>query len=299
MGRAVVNFLTRVGLVGGLAVLAPLMVGCGGGGGGGAAPTATSAPSTATPIPPTATAPPPPSFTHPPVPTATIAPTDTPEDTVAPAPSDTPTQTEEPTSTLTPTATPLIGPVVTAFGLAENTGTFNSPIGTDDAGRPIYRRGAGDGFVIFVEARTGVSGLPIATNLLSTLHDDPSGQPDLQILSSQPLGNGSAEVCDRNFPTAGGIPAIDPPQFDFLQPISNALNDFACRFRIFTEPDFACTQDNNNNLAFANQSSVLQFCTLVNKSFTFPAGDTILTVRVRDTGGKAGPPAQIVVRIGG
>jgi len=75
------------------------------------------------------------------------------------------------------------------------------------------------------------------------------------------------------------------------------LNDWSCRFKVYAETDFACTQDTNGNFLFASAASTVQFCTLVNDVLTFPTGDTILTVRLLDTAGNAGPSTQVVVRI--
>lgn len=283
------------------------LFGCGGGGGGGgerpeATPTATvtAAPVTATPTlspsstPLTPTAAPAPDSTDTPTPTQ-VPPTHT----ITPGPSLPPAPTDTPLPTATPTRTPLIGPVITAFAVADSSGTFNQTAGTDGLGRPIYSRQGGNDFIIYVEARPGQSRLPVGTNLLSTQLGNPAGQPDLQIVTSRPLGDGSAAVCDRSFPETGGIPAVEPPSFDFVQAVSDALNDLSCRFRVYQETDFACTQDSSGTFTFANGGSTVQFCVLVNQALTFPTGDTVLTVRLRDTAGQAGPPAQIVVRVRG
>lgn len=220
-------------------------------------------------------------------PTATWSPTVEPTDTIPPSPTE------------TPTPTPLIGPVITAFGTADSTGTFNQPIGTDPQGRPIFSRVGGNDFILYVEGRPGVSRLPVAINLLSTQLNNPVGQPDLQLVSSNPFGNGSPEVCDKSFPNVGGVPAVDPPDFSFVQSVSNALNDISCRFKLYNEADFACTQDSSGAFVFANGGSTVQFCMLVNDALTLPTGDTVLTVRLRDTAGRAGPSSQIVVRVRG
>jgi hypothetical protein len=210
-----------------------------------------------------------------------------------------PTETQITLATNTPTSTPLIGPIVTAFGVADSSGTFNQIVETDPQGLPIYSRQGGNDFVIYVEGRPGPGRLPVGTNLLSTRLGSPIGQPDLQLVTNRPLGDGSSTVCDKAFPSTGGVPAIAPPDFSFEQTISDALNDFSCRFRTFNEADFACTQDSNGSFLFGNGGSTTQFCVLVNDALTFPTGDTVLTVRLRDTAGQAGPSAQIVVRVRG
>jgi len=208
-----------------------------------------------------------------------------------------PTLTSTPQFTFTPTATPLVGPIVSAFGIADPTGTFNPPAGTDGQGRAIFQRPMGADFIIFIEGRPGVSRLPISTNVFGSHAGTPMGQPDLQIETSSNLGDGSSVVCDNSFPTAGGVPAITPADFSPTQTISDALNDFGCRFKVFSSTDFACTQDSAANFVFANSSSTAQFCVLVSEALTFPAGDTVLTARIRDTAGNAGPPSEIVVRV--
>jgi len=140
----------------------------------------------------------------------------------------------------------------------------------------------------------------------------------LQIEATRDLGNGSAAVCDSGAPTtptpgatpqgAGGVPGINPPNFDTTsQKIVDALNDFACRF--YSTSDVtgtsACTLDRNGNLNFVCgptsktcSGSTIQYCTLnvLGSDLAFQSGDTVLTAQVRDTGGHVGFPRQIVVR---
>jgi len=294
------------------------LVGCGGGGGGsGATATPTHTPTVeqqATPTSiPTATA----TLisTLVPVPTETAgAATPTPTVDVLATAVPSSTSTEAPQATATPvppsatattgvaaTATPTLvqGPVVSAIGLADTNGTFDVPTGQDAQGRAIFGRQVTAGFILFVEGRPGRSGLPVALNLLSSVPGSVAGRPDLQVLLSRPLGDGSPTVCDTAFPNDGGVPAVEPPTFAAEQSVSDAINDMSCRFRTFTEPSFACTQDSGNSFRFASPASTVQFCTLVNDSIPFPRGDTVLTVRLRDTAGNLGEPVQIVVRISG
>jgi len=205
--------------------------------------------------------------------------------------------TPSPQPTSTPTQTPLTGPLITAFGIADGSGNFNTPTDTDGQGRPVFGRQASAGFIIYVEGRPGPSRLPVGTDRLTSRPGDPSRQPDLQIESSTNLGNGSVTVCDNSYPNVGGVPGISPADFSPVQSVSDALNDWSCRFKVYAETDFACTQDTNGNFLFASVASTVQFCTLVNDVLTFPTGDTILTVRLLDTAGNAGPSTQIVVRI--
>ena len=312
----------RVRLIG-LVALANVAA-CSSGGGSGGTPdvSSTVTPTATAPAPATPTNTPLPTHTATPLPSATASPTSTATATagatptstnlptatmeaVAPTPTATattpPTSTPSlvPPSTLTPTATPEIGPVITAFGIADNNGTFIVSSQTDSLNRPIFVHQGGADFIIFVEGRPGPSRLRVGTDLLNSVPFDPRRQPDLQIESSANLGTGTSAVCDKDLPTPGGVPAIDPPDFGPLQPVSDALNDFSCRFKLFSETDFACTQDRSGNYVFGSAGSTVQFCILVNSALTFPAGDTVLSARLLDTAGQAGPMAQIVVRVQG
>ena len=300
-----------------------LLAACSGGGGGGspAVPSATGVPAatatatlaapspaaTATPIDtpiPTATAVP--TITVPatvptsvPTDTAPVGATATPTFTPIVPPSLTPTRAPTAPPTVAPTAspTPLTGPIVSAFGIADASGLFNQSVDTDEENRPVFLRQEGNGFIVYVEGRPGASRLPVGTNRFTSRPGDPTRQPDLQIVSGNDLGNGSPAVCDNSFPSVGGVPSVSPPDFSPIQSVSDALNDWSCRFKLYSETDFACTQDNSGNFLFATPSSTVQFCSLVNDTLTFPRGDTILTVRLLDIAGNAGHPVQIVVRV--
>ncbi|GBD27385.1 hypothetical protein HRbin30_02732 [bacterium HR30] len=191
----------------------------------------------------------------------------------------------------------LTGPIVTAFGVADVGGQVNEPIGQDEAGRAIFSRTEEAGFILFVEGRPGRSQLPVSTVVFNPKRGDPLAQPDLQIQVNRALGDGSEVVCDATYPRVGGVPGTLLGMFDPIQSVTDALNDLGCRFRVFPEPDFACTQDRGANFVYRNPSSTVQFCALINDALTFPPGDTIVTVRLRDIGGNVGEPAQVVVRV--
>jgi len=122
------------------------------------------------------------------------------------------------------------------------------------------------------------------------------GRPDLQIQASRNLGNGSTAVCDT---TQGGVPGIDPPRFDEGNPtITNALLDLACRFQALTANEPCTLLDPSREHKRVHPDASTQFCSPGSGRTTFPAGDTVVTVRLRDTTGEVGPPTQIVVRVG-
>lgn len=110
------------------------------------------------------------------------------------------------------------------------------------------------------------------------------------------MGNGSATVCDTGAPPmGGGIPGVKP-NFD-EQMITDALNDFGCRFQVFTAGS-ACTLTDASGLEKPiSPLASFQFCDPVSAIAAFPVGDSIVTVQLRDTAGHLGPPVQIVVRV--
>jgi hypothetical protein len=176
-----------------------------------------------------------------------------------------------------------------------------APSGTTREGWPIYERPFGFSFSLVVEAKPGPSRRPVGFNAFRSDLLDPSVRPDLEIIVSRPLGNGSLDVCDDMLPMIGGVPASQ--SFAETQMISNAINDLACRFvngsglpggRREVE---ACTVFGNGEFGFVDSSSTVQFCALIAEPFGFPVGDTVVTVRVRDSSGQPGPPASFVVRI--
>jgi hypothetical protein len=203
----------------------------------------------------------------------------------------------------TPTNTPrTIGAAITAFGVARADGRVVPPLPSDSSSPPIFLRPA-SGFLIYVEAKPGVSGRSVGLDTFDTDPGDPNILPDLQIVSSRPLGDGSAAVCDigpPNTSTAGGVPAVDPPQFGGGQTVSNAINDLSCRFEARIASSLACTRDGFSQIeSFVAAGSTIQFCTNpgVGAELAFPPGDTHLMVRIRDVAGQPGPPASIVIRV--
>jgi len=227
--------------------------------------------------------------------------TETPMPTV---PQRTPTPLETPVPLKTrPVGKPVqgrkgeaIGPVITYFGAARADGRAVEPESVDKGGVPTYLSSAGSGFILVVEAKPGANGIEPARGIFAYVENDPTSQPDLQIESSRPLGNGSTAVCDQHRPNIGGVPAIDPPSFAPTQQVSNTLNDFSCRFETFTESQSSCTMTPNGDYSFVKPDTTAQFCMIVAKAWEFPVGDTLLSVRLRDGDGNPGPVARMRIR---
>ncbi len=186
---------------------------------------------------------------------------------------------------------PPVGPVITFLGLAGADGRASTPLGTVN-GTPVFFRNNGSGFQLVVEGRAGLSGQQPGVTTFNADATDPARRPDIQIESSAPLGDGSPAVCDS------GVPAINPPDFGPPQAVANALNDLACHFpQAATSPNFSCTQDGFGTSRFMGAATQTQFCLLVPRTMEFPVGDTVLSVRWRDTGGNLGPLRQLILQV--
>ncbi|MBI3782163.1 MAG: hypothetical protein HY270_02060 [Deltaproteobacteria bacterium] len=223
------------------------------------------------------------SSTAPPTRTFTMSPTMTPTRVVSPK----------------PTPTGVRGPVISFFGITRADDTL-VPASDNKDGVDVFTRAAGAGFSLIVEGRPGANGVEVGR---SSYDESGAGFPDLQIVVSRALGDGSPTVCDRVPPSAGGVPAIDPPSFDAAPSVIAAVNDLACRFVDGSDQPFsrgkadACILFPDGNFSFAGQGSTTQFCGFVDAVLHFPAGDTQVTARLRDTQGNPGPTAQIIIRI--
>jgi len=236
-------------------------------------------------------------------PPPTVTPTDTP--TATPTPTD--TRTESPTPTATVTSTPALGPVITHLGLTTADDIPLDPEGVDALGRPIFQRGLGQSSRLVVEARPGENRRPVGTEAFRHDPDDASVLPDLQVILSQPLGNGSAAVCDLVEPDIGGVPAMEPFEFTATQGFADAVNDLGCRVddgygiprgrRGSTE---ACTRgvgEDPTGYGFIAEDTTVQFCLPLAFAWSFQPGDTTVAARVRDVTGVAGEVREIVVRV--
>lgn len=224
---------------------------------------------------------------------------------IEPTPTATRTVRPTPTITATPAPTPTLGPGANIgfIGVLRADETLLPPADYDDEGRPVYERGIGFSFNLVVDAKPGTDGSLPGTSAFNYVAGDPSARPDLQIEANRDLGNGSSTVCDNMSPDFGGIPGIDPPSFAETQAISDALNDFGCRFNDGTgspggrDVNSACVLFPDGTYHFVDPVATVEFCAAVNSKMAFPPGDTIVTAQVRDIGGQVGPQRQIVIRV--
>lgn len=267
-------------------------------------PTFTSSPThSRTPRPSrTPTISPTPSFT--PTLTATRSPSMTRTPSSTPSVTLSTTASRTPSVTATPTATVPPEPRIVYFGLVRADDQIVPATGTTPEGWPVYERPFGSGFSIVLEAQPGGAGTALGLSTFQWNPGDPSVLPDLAIVSSRPLGNGSTEVCDDQPPRLGGVPAaqwvsvLPPPQ-----EIADAINDLACRFKnglgmtSGRGRDEACSAFQDGTYRFLVNTATVQFCGFVNESIAFPPGETVLTARVRDTAGRWSETRSIVVRI--
>lgn len=224
-----------------------------------------------------------------------------------------PPSTPAPTVEVTPVQTPVptrpigrpevkaapgqpIGPEVTFLGAVRADGVPVDPDSVDANGVPTFVSVAGSGFMLVVEAKPGLGGYEVGRRTFVHRAGDPTLRPDLQILASRDLGNGSPEVCDKMRPNLGGVPGINPPRFADTQKVADAMNDLACRFETFLESDFSCTLDKFGNFSFVKEDTTSQFCVIVASSFAFPVGTTDVHVRMVDVEGNPGPVKRMRVR---
>ncbi len=200
---------------------------------------------------------------------------------------------------------PLTGPVVTYAGAINQDGcefcckfacrlTPTPTPAFDDQGRRVFEHTSGRPLFV-VEAKAGLSFLPPGVG--GTRRGDEivgfSGSPDLKVLYSRNLGNGS-QFIECNTTINGGIPAapgLDP------QETLDALEDAACRFEWFTEND-PCTRDRFGGLSPIASDTKTQYCFAVPLASQFHPGDTVVSIQLMDVVGNLGPTEEVVVRVG-
>lgn len=189
-----------------------------------------------------------------------------------------------------------VGPVVTFAGVARADGQLTQPIGKNAEGIPIYRNPVGAGFMIVVEGKPGISNIEVGRSIFNYDANDPHRRPDIEIEVNRPLGNGDPTVCDARPPKIGGVPAVNPPSFAENPQVSATLNDLSCRFETFIESNSSCTVEKSGDFSFANaKESKVQFCMVVARAWNFPEGNTLVSVRLRDVDGNAGPVAHFIL----
>jgi hypothetical protein len=214
------------------------------------------------------------------------------------------TKTRTPTKTPTPTIPRPFGAEVTFFGVATSFNRVKTPDATAADGTPIYIPVFPQGFIIVLEGRPGTSGGAV----VACGTQDGSGginfcfnsdRADVEVEADRPLGNGSTVVCDRTGPGIGGVPGVNPTDFGPAQSITDAINDFACRFADFSIRTETCTFNELGNFSFVNRVSTRQFCTApaIGAELAFPRGDTRLTAQLRDGGGNIGNQKSIIIRV--
>lgn len=197
------------------------------------------------------------------------------------------------------------GPDITYFGIAGPDGVPHVPDGYFDDGRPQYVVPTGSEFSLVIEGRPGRDGQPVGIEAFAAQADDPNVLPDLQVLLSRALGDGSPIVCDHTPPSAGGVPATDPLEYAGTQAVADAINDFGCLIddgsgvaRGVTESTQACTRLTAENAAFVDPTSTTQFCAPILAAWSFPPrSSTIVRARLRDAQGALGADQEMVVTV--
>lgn len=202
--------------------------------------------------------------------------------------------------TPTPTATPIAAddaPVVSYLGIVDASRIPVAASGSDDEGRPIFLH-PGSGAALVIEGREGRDGHPVG---IEAYRSD-GRLPDLQVILSNALGNGSPAVCALGM--QDGVPAISPLSFDLTPALIDAVNDLGCRVNDGAgrqlgqiETELACSRRAADApFAFVDERTDVQFCIPLARAWDFPGGDTIVSARLRDVGGGEGIPAAIVIR---
>lgn len=197
------------------------------------------------------------------------------------------------------------GPEVSYLGVARADGRPLQLGDFDEQGRPVFQLSSGSGILLVFEGTTGRDRSPVGSRAFVPQGGGSFGWPDLQVIVSQPLGNGSAAVCDKQRPQAGGVPGVPSLSFDDTPAVRNAINDLGCRFDDGTgEPrgvpeEFACTFFPDGEFHFVRPESTIQFCALVTSAWAFRPGRTIVKARLLDELGRAGPPREMVIEVEG
>lgn len=238
--------------------------------------------------------------------TATRTPTrtGTPTRTVAQTRTPSVTRTPSRTRTITPTSLPRpFGPEITFFGVVRPNKIVLPPVGMEN-GIPVYQWPVRTGFIVVGEGTPGTSGSALSVggtmNSLGGISPIVGDRAALQMLSDRPLGDGSPVVCDIGPPPdLGGVPGTTPNDFGPAESVTNAINDFACRFASQTSSANACTLDATGDFRFVDPRTTLQYCTApaVGVGIALQPGRTILTMQLKDSAGNIGDRRSIIVDI--
>lgn len=196
------------------------------------------------------------------------------------------------------------GPDITYFGIATADGTTLEPTLYEGDGRPLYDVTTGADFSVVIEGRPGSSGEAVGTQAFTWDAEDPTVLPDLQVLISQALGDGSSTVCDKTPPSVGGVPATDPFEYALTQPVADAINDFGCRVndgsgqpQAVVDGAAACTRSTDSLPGFVDPTTTAQFCAPIAPGWAFPPGGAFVKARLRDAQGALGAEREMVVRL--
>jgi hypothetical protein len=190
---------------------------------------------------------------------------------------------------------------VTFLGVTRPDDSIVDPVGVSNEGYPIFERPLGFLFSIVVEGKPVTFTQGIGDSAFNWDPADPSVRPALEAIVSNPLGDGSPAVCDNTAPDIGGVPSS--PGFLETQEVANAVNDFGCRFLngsgipVARGPLEACTMFPDGGSRFVSSQTRVQFCALIAEPFSFPVGDTLVSVRLSDRFGKPGPVSSMIIRV--
>ena len=199
------------------------------------------------------------------------------------------------------------GPVITTFGIANATNEPLDPIGFDAFGRPVFHHPFGQGLSLVLEARAGANRRNPGVYPAPYYVDGELHAPDMEMILSRQLGDGSPAICDTFPPEIGGVPATVPFIFSDSAAAIDIIHDMGCRFGDGTgqlvarqSSIEACTRsDEAFGFGFVDRGSRLQFCGLIASAWSFPMGDTVVGARVKDGDEEQfGAPREIVIRIG-
>jgi len=201
-----------------------------------------------------------------------------------------------------PSTPDAAAPEIAHLGVASADDFPLEPSELDDMGRPVYVTPVGHGFTLVTEVRRGQNGQVVGQEAFRHDPEDPTVLPDLQLIVSRPLGDGSLDVCDTISPDIGGVPATQPFAFAATQEVADAVNDAGCRVddgmgRTRAHRSFCTKSDETRVPASVSPLPQRQFCLPIAKAWEFPAGETVVAVRARDVTGEVGPVKEMVVRV--